>query len=347
MSTPQPWSTPSGPPEPERTKPTLATAMAIATELWLVVILGQAVAYLGQYSTLADSVRRSAREATTQAERDLGSNTAFIIAIYIAGALVLTVISLFLVWLARNGYQWARLTLTFISAFLVIQTVFALFDSVGPRWVTVPSVLSGVAALGAAYLLAQKECETYCTEMAAYRQARRPFAGSGSGPGGPYPPAPYPGSPYPPQQYPAPPYPRQSYPAPPYPPQSYPPQSYPPQSYPLAPSAEQAAPAADLPSSSLMEPDSPMPESPPAPWNGGTNQTGDPESDAGPTGSVEATGSSDSAEPGPTEARPSLAKAESGTVDPGTSDGRARGENVRERAVRDVAVGEVDEETTG
>lgn len=178
---------------PQNTKPTLATPMAIGTELWLVVIVMQAVAYGGQYSAAADSVRRAAREASTE-QSDLMASTGLIVGVFVGVGVVVTAVSLLLVWLARSGHNWARLVLSFLSGFLVVQAVFSLFGDGGPAWTTIPSVISGVAALGAGYLLLQKDSEKYCRDMAVYRRG-----GATPTPG--YPPAPYPPAPYPPAQH--------------------------------------------------------------------------------------------------------------------------------------------------
>ncbi|MGJ0117971.1 hypothetical protein ACQ7HM_02090 [Williamsia sp. MIQD14] len=216
---------------PQNPKPTLATPMAIGTELWLVVIAGQAIAYGGQYSAAADSVRRAAREASTE-QSDLMASTGLIVGVFVGVGVVVTAVSLLLVWLARSGHNWARLALSFLSGFLVVQAVFSLFGDGGPAWTTIPSVISGVAALGAGYLLLQKDSEKFCRDMAMYR---RGGATPTPYPAALYPPNAFPPAQYPPSQYPPSQYPANQYPPAQYPPAQYPPAQHPPAQYPPAP----------------------------------------------------------------------------------------------------------------
>lgn len=167
-------------PEPG-TKPSLPSPLAIATELWLVVVAGQAVAYAGQYPTASDSVREAARNASSGASADeirTLTSTPTVVGVYVAVGVLLSVLSLLVVWLARTGHNWARMVLIFFSAFIVVQTVLGLFGDSASSWTTIPAVLSGVAALGAAWLLMQRDVETYCRAMAAFRK--------GGAVGGPY-----------------------------------------------------------------------------------------------------------------------------------------------------------------
>jgi hypothetical protein len=62
------------------------------------------------------------------------------------------------------------MVLIFFSAFIVVQTVLGLFGDSAASWTTIPAVLSGVAALGAAWLLMQRDVETYCRAMASFRK---------------------------------------------------------------------------------------------------------------------------------------------------------------------------------
>ncbi|MBE7162034.1 MAG: hypothetical protein INR72_12380 [Williamsia herbipolensis] len=191
-------------PEPGA-KPTLPSQLAIATELWLVVVLGQAVAYASQYPTASDSVREAARNASSGASAEeirTLTSTGTVVGVYVAVGVLLSVLSLLVVWLARTGHNWARMVLIFFSAFIVVQTVLGLFGDSAASWTTIPAVLSGVAALGAAWLLMQRDVETFCRAMAAFRKG-----GAGGGPPSvgqpPYPQQPYqaPQQPYqPPQQ---------------------------------------------------------------------------------------------------------------------------------------------------
>ncbi|MGU3291928.1 hypothetical protein [Williamsia sp. M5A3_1d] len=214
-------------PGPGNPKPTLAAPMAIGTELWLVVIAGQAIAYGGQYSAASDSVRRAVREASTD-QPDLVASTGLIVGAFVGVGVVVTAVSLLLVWLARSGHNWARLVLSFLSGFLVVQAVFALFGDAGPAWTTIPAVISGVAALGAGYLLLQKDSEKFCRDMAVYRRGGAtptPFP-PGSYPPAPYPPTQYPPNPYAPNVYPPAQGPSNQYPSPQVPSPQYDPNRY-------------------------------------------------------------------------------------------------------------------------
>lgn len=167
------FSSPQAGPAPEfGGKPTLPSPLAIATELWLVVVIGQAVAYAGQYPAASDAVRQVARDRSTGATAEevrMLTSTGTVVGIYVAAGVVLALISLLVVWLARSGRNWARLVLVFFSAYIVVQTVRGLFADTASSWTTIPAVLSGVAALGAAWLLMQRDSEAYCRAMAAFR----------------------------------------------------------------------------------------------------------------------------------------------------------------------------------
>ncbi|MBJ7290715.1 hypothetical protein [Williamsia sp.] len=214
---PNPWPQGSWPPDPshnkgESGKPTLVNSMAIATELWLVVVLCQIIASIGEYSTVTQSFRDSVRETkgATAQEVDLVTSSGFLVGVFVVATAIIAAVSLLIVWLARTGHNWARLVLSFFSAFLVVQAVLALFGGNGATWAMIPTVIGGVAALGAAYLLLQRETETYCKAMATYRKSGgTPPPGPGWPPNGGPPPGQYfphgqypqQGSyPYPPQQ---------------------------------------------------------------------------------------------------------------------------------------------------
>jgi hypothetical protein len=108
---------------------------------------------------------------------------------------LLSVLSLLVVWMARTGHNWARMVLIFFSAFIVVQTVLGLFGDSASSWTTIPAVLSGVAALGAAWLLMQRDVEAHCRAMAAFRKG-----GAIGGPPTGHPQAPYPQGPQQPYQ---------------------------------------------------------------------------------------------------------------------------------------------------
>ncbi len=209
--------------------------MAIATELWLLVIVCQVVAYVGQYPSASDSVRDAARSSSSglnSDEIDLMTSTGLVVGVFTAVGVILAGVSLLVTWMARTGRNWARLALTFFSAFLVVQAILALFGDTGPRWTVVPTVIGGVAALGAAYLLVQKETEKYCKDMITYRKSGG--AAQGAQNHLPYPPQQYPQpgqAYYQPNQYPSGqhqgPYPQNPYQPNPYQPNPYQPGQYP------------------------------------------------------------------------------------------------------------------------
>ncbi|GGF22383.1 phage holin family protein [Williamsia phyllosphaerae] len=196
---PNPWPQGSWPPDPSNNKgdsgkPTLVNSMAIATELWLVVVLCQIIASIAEYSTVTDSFRDSVRETSgaSASEVDLVTSSGFLVGVFVVATAIIAAVSLLIVWLARTGHNWARLVLSFFSAFLVVQAVLALFGDNGATWATIPTVIGGVAALGAAYLLLQRETETYCKAMATYRKSGgTPPPGPGWPPNGGPPPNQY------------------------------------------------------------------------------------------------------------------------------------------------------------
>ncbi|MDY6809005.1 MAG: hypothetical protein SW127_08295 [Actinomycetota bacterium] len=156
-------------------RPRRPDAVAIATELWVVVILGQLVAFIGQYPSLREAWDRQVNTLpadTPREELDLLNSSATLIAVLALVGLALTVVSAVLVLLTRNGYNWARIVIAAGGVFLAVNLVFMIFGEVDPVWVMVPMVLSGVAAIGASVLLLRRESEQYCRDMSEHR--RRP-----------------------------------------------------------------------------------------------------------------------------------------------------------------------------
>jgi len=181
----------SGPPE----RPTLTGAMAIATELWLAVVAMEVVTAIGMYHSVRDSYDGSA--SSTQ-----HVSTPMFLTAYVIGNLVLATISLLVWWFAREGRKVARMLLSFGAVYVVVQTVMAFFSQPDPRWVMIPTVLAGVAGLGVAAMILNRDTERFCAEMDQYRTdvARWRFFTSTPYPlqvhphqhPGPYPPVPYP-----------------------------------------------------------------------------------------------------------------------------------------------------------
>ncbi|WP_155826842.1 hypothetical protein [Jongsikchunia kroppenstedtii] len=182
---------PTGPPE----RPTLTGAMAIATELWLVVIAMEIVTSIGMYQSVRDSYTSGASKSEEI------SNPMFLTA-YVIGNLVIATISILVWWYAREGRKVARMLLSFGAVYVVVQTVMAFFSQPDPRWVMIPTVLAGVAGLGVAAMVLSRDTERFCAEMDQYRAdvARWRFFTSTPYPlqvhphqhPGPYPPVSYP-----------------------------------------------------------------------------------------------------------------------------------------------------------
>lgn len=118
-------------------------------------------------------------------------------------AVVLTVLPLVFVWLARRGYNWARVVVAAMGVYVTVDLVSAFFIGRDPIWVMVPTVISGVAAIGATILLMRSESDKYCRAMAAFRKPKPLLATPQQAPYQfPYPQSPYP---YNNHQYPPPP----------------------------------------------------------------------------------------------------------------------------------------------
>ncbi|AZG47990.1 hypothetical protein [Gordonia insulae] len=169
------------------TRPARPDAVTIATELWVVVILGQIVAFIGQYPSLRDAWERQVRTLpadTPQQQVDMLNSGGTLIVVLSIFAVALTAISAGLVLLTRNGYNWARIVVAAMGVFIAVNLVFTLFGDVEPRWAMIPMVISGVAAIGASVLLLRRESEKYCREMAEHRR-RPPQYPTGPPPGSP------------------------------------------------------------------------------------------------------------------------------------------------------------------
>jgi hypothetical protein len=175
--------------------------MAIATELWVLVILAQCVIFGGQYQVAFDAADEVSKDMP---DGDLPDGAIW--AVYAIVGLTLAAAFGVLTWLARSGRNWARLVLGFVSFYLVVQTVSAFFIDEADHWTMVPTVIGGVAALGAGVLLMHRDSDTYCKDMGSWRKTHQQLVPPSYGPPGGYgPPAQYP-NPYPNQQYPPQPY---------------------------------------------------------------------------------------------------------------------------------------------
>ncbi|GGB21514.1 hypothetical protein GCM10011489_07100 [Gordonia jinhuaensis] len=202
-------------------RPPLVQHVAMATELWLVVILMQIVAYVGEYSRGRDIMRDAANSPEAA---DLVNSTAFLVTMWVVVGVIMAGISLTVVWFTRQGYNWARMVLIFFSAYVVVGAVSVWFTSDRTSWTMVPTEIGGVAALGALFLLGQRDSSGYFADMSVWRTRRR---AAKSGYLNPYQQVNYPPRQYPPSSYPPGQYPPNSYPPGQYPPSNYPPGQYP------------------------------------------------------------------------------------------------------------------------
>ncbi|MET9202457.1 hypothetical protein [Gordonia sp. NPDC003585] len=192
-------------------RPKLPDSIKIASELWIVVVLGQIVAFFAQYSALAKSIRDSVHEGSAGVPADqleFMTSTGFIVALLIGVAVVLSVLPLVFVFFTRRGHGWARVIASAMGVYVTVDLLLAFFSDRDPVWSMVPTVISGVAAIGATILLMRPESDKYCRAMAEFRKPR-PVLGPPSPYPYPYPPAGYsPQPPYPPQYGPGPPQPQ-------------------------------------------------------------------------------------------------------------------------------------------
>lgn len=152
------------------------------------VVIGQIVAFFAQYQGIADSIREQVHASSEGVPADqitFMTSTPFIVTVLVGVAVVLSVIPLIFVWLARRGYNWARVVVAAMGVYVTVDMIWAFFVGRDPVWAMVPTVLSGVAGLGATILLMRSESDKYCRAMAEFRKPR-PVA-----PPLPYPPAPH------------------------------------------------------------------------------------------------------------------------------------------------------------
>ena len=156
-------------------RPARPDSVSIASELWLVVVIGQIVAFFAQYQGIADSIREQVHagsEGVPANQVTFMTSTPFIVTVLVGVAVVLSVIPLVFVWLARRGYNWARVVVAAMGVYVTVDMIWAFFVGRDPVWAMVPTVLSGVAGLGATILLMRRESDTYCRAMAEFRKPR-------------------------------------------------------------------------------------------------------------------------------------------------------------------------------
>ncbi|HEY9313045.1 hypothetical protein [Williamsia sp.] len=175
--------------EPSSTKPAIPNAMAIATELWILVIVAQCVVFGSQYKQFFDAADDVAKD-----NPDAQLPDGVIWTVIVVTGVGLAAVFAALTWVARIGFNWARLVLGFFSFFLVVQAVMAFFADGSDTWVMVPHVIGGVAALGAGVLLMHRDSDKYCKDMARWRKEKKRQPPS-------YYTTPYPQQPYHGQQY--------------------------------------------------------------------------------------------------------------------------------------------------
>lgn len=157
-------------------RPKLVESVSIAVELWVVVIVGQIIAFVGQYPMIrdyfADAVADLPKD-TPQDQIDLLSASSTIIGVMVVVGVGITAVCIGVVLLTRSGYNAARIALGGISMYVAVSMVLAFFGDMASGWVMIPTVISGVAALGAAVMMMRGETYTYCREMARYRRDRK------------------------------------------------------------------------------------------------------------------------------------------------------------------------------
>ncbi|SIR67981.1 hypothetical protein SAMN05445060_0412 [Williamsia sterculiae] len=204
---------------PQQNRPDRPTGLAIAFELWVVVVVAQWVAFVAQLPDLRATSREVAQRVnddTAATARDGAaqvhiSDTVLLVAMIIVG-LVTTAVVLGAAWLGRSGYNWARLVSIFFAVYVLVDTVFRFFSDARTSWAMIPIVIGGVAALGALYTAALRDSDAYCRAMSGYRKQQK----SGWAPSSQWPPSPnWPSQQPPPYQQQPPPYQQQ--------PPSYPP----------------------------------------------------------------------------------------------------------------------------
>ncbi|MFT3901042.1 MAG: hypothetical protein QM728_12485 [Gordonia sp. (in: high G+C Gram-positive bacteria)] len=193
------------PQQPER--PALASPIAIATELWLVVIAAMSVATIGSYPRLRevmvdyrDNLPKDA-SASVRESADLLTQSSVVITSLVLSVLLAAAVALVGMVFVRQGYNWARLLLSALSAYLVAN---GLLTFAGERaWTQVPQLIAAGCAGGALLLLMRRESDTYCREMAEFRAATKepavPPTGAWSQQPWQLPPQPPQGPPAPPQ----------------------------------------------------------------------------------------------------------------------------------------------------
>ncbi|GAB17877.1 hypothetical protein GOEFS_041_00310 [Gordonia effusa NBRC 100432] len=170
-------------------RPKLVESMAIALELWLVVIVGRIVASCGLFQTVKSNADgqltnplNGNSEANTELIRSLSSTWA-LIAMLVVSAIIVGGISLTVMWFARQGYNWARMVTAGASLYVVVTTILDItVFGVEPTWVGVPLIIAGVAAGGALVALLRRDTEKWCADMALYRQQSKAFAAMPRGP---------------------------------------------------------------------------------------------------------------------------------------------------------------------
>ncbi|WP_439031776.1 hypothetical protein [Gordonia terrae] len=184
-------SSPYDPPHPQNaaaSRPPIPDSVSIAVELWAVAIVGQIVALFAQTGTFVDIVRDQVRTAPPEGvsadQLEFMTSSGFVVGVLVATSVFLTAITALVVWFTRKGYNWARIVLSAMGVYVVVNLLFSLFGDTSPAWAMIPLVISGVAALGATVLLMRGESEKYCREMAT---ARKPQPVHPAAPPYPYP----------------------------------------------------------------------------------------------------------------------------------------------------------------
>ncbi|GED98992.1 hypothetical protein [Gordonia crocea] len=162
-------------------RPALPSPIAIATELWLVVIVAMTVVQVGSYGLVKDAMDKRLAELPKDANEstrefaEMLTNPALIVTSLIMSVVVGAAIALTALYFVRAGYTWARVLLCGLSAWVLLGAAFAFAGS--RTWTQVPEIIAAGCAGGALILLMRRESDTYCREMTQFRAAAHRPAG--------------------------------------------------------------------------------------------------------------------------------------------------------------------------
>ncbi|WP_026917399.1 hypothetical protein [Gordonia shandongensis] len=173
-----PGPTPPGAPEARPERPDTIT---LALQFWVAIIVFEIASRIADYGAISEEMRRMAKQMTEKSgDQQLLDNLDVLIVVSFAMSIVLlTLLAAALMWGTWSGYNWTRLLLGWLSAFVVVQLafgIFGLFSDDGPEmstWSMIPAILGGVCAVGALATLMHRDSTAYCREVAAHRARKR------------------------------------------------------------------------------------------------------------------------------------------------------------------------------